>query len=335
VGPFMFKERAVGDHITLVRSSYYYDKSRVHLDSIVFKIMTDPTARTENLRAHDIDVEDRIQSTDLQSVKGDSSLRVIKQTSLGYTGITINIGNTNGVGKPYETLGTPLSQSADLRQAFELALDRNLINHIVFGGVQRPSCSPFPDQSPYAAAEKGIPCHLRASVAAAKAAFKRSGASAPVDVHLLLGTTTVAARLGALIEGMEKKVGFNVIPEPTEFATQTKRAEDGKFDAFTLGWTGRVDPDGSIYQIVNSKGSANYSGYSNAIVDRATNQARSIFNPKRRIEQYHIALAKIAKDLPQIYLYNAINRFGVSRKVAGVQVYGDGVIRVAFAGFKK
>src|SRR5437764_2514563 len=49
VGPFMFKERVAGDHITLVKSPYYYDKSNVHLDSIVWKIVVDNSARAANL----------------------------------------------------------------------------------------------------------------------------------------------------------------------------------------------------------------------------------------------------------------------------------------------
>ena len=134
---------------------------------------------------------------------------------------------------------------------------------------------------------------------------------------------------------MEKPVGFNVIPEPTESATGLSRAAAGKFDTFALGWSGRVDPDANLHQFVNSTGSSNYSGYTNSVVDRATNQARSIHNPKRRIQQYHVALAQLSKDVPLIYLYNPINRGGVSRNVAGVQVFADGLIRAAFAGFKK
>jgi len=334
VGPFMFKERVAGDHITLIKSPYYYAKSKVHFDSIVIKIINDTAARAANLRAHSIDVAP-IATTELQEVMHDTSLRMIKSTSIGYQGLTINIGNKTGIGKPYVNVGTPLAKSADLRRAFELALDRKQINKVVFGNVQRPNCFPFPAQSFYAAAEKGLPCHLTAHVAAAKAAFKRSGASAPVDVHLVLGTTTVAARLGAVIQAQERPIGFRVTLEPTEFATGLSRAAAGKFDMYQLGWSGRVDPDANLQQFVNSKGSSNYSGYTNAVVDRATNQARAILDPQRRIAQYHAALAQLQKDVPLIYLFNQINRFGVSRTVGGVQVYGDGLIRAAFGGFKK
>jgi len=335
VGPFMFKERVVGDHITLVKSPYYYAKNKVHLDQIVFKIITDPSARSQNLRAHSIDVEDRIPSTELQGIMHDSSLRVAKSVSIGYQGLTINIGNKNGLNKTYENVGTAFAKSSDLRQAFELALDRKLINKVVFGGTQQPGCFPFPPASPYFASTKGIKCHLTANVAAAKAAFKKSGATAPVDVHLMIATDPIAARLGALIQNMESPIGFHIILDPTEFTTSLNRADAGNFATFAVGWSGRVDPDGNFYQFVNTKGSQNDSGYSNPAVDKATNQARAVLNQSRRIGLYHTALVQVAKDLPLIYLYYPINRFGVSKKVGGVQIYGDGLIRAQFAGFKK
>src|SRR5262249_32895140 len=336
VGPFMFKERVAGDHITLVKSPYYYAKNKVHLDSIVFKIMTDPAARSQNLRADSIHGEDRIPSTELQAIKADKQLRVIKSTSIGYQGITINIGNKNGLNKTYENVGTPFAQSAQLRQAFNLALDRTLINKLVFGGTQKPGCFPFPPASPYFAATKGIPCNVKANLTAAKAAFKKSGATAPVTLHLMLGgTDPITQRLGTVIQGEEKAVGFNIVLDPTEFATSLNREDAGNFATYAVGWSGRVDPDGNFYQFVNSKGSQNDSGYVNAVVDKATNQARAVLVQSRRIGFYHTALVQIAKDLPLLYLYYPVNRFGVNTKVAGVQIYGDGLIRAQFAGFKK
>src|SRR5262249_51544818 len=165
-------------------------------------------------------------------------------------------------------------------------------------------------------------------------AFTRAGATAPVDVHMMLGTSPILQREGTLIQGMEKQVGFNVIIDPTEIATGVARADAGNFDTWQIGFGGGFDPDQSLYRQVHSKGSLNWSGYASPAVDRATNQARSILNPQRRLQQYHIALAQLAKDLPIIYLYNLINRYGVSKSVADVQVY-DGLIRAAFAGFKK
>jgi peptide/nickel transport system substrate-binding protein len=336
VGPFMFKDRVAGDHITLVKSPYYYDKKDVHLDSIVWKIITDPAARAANLRAHDVDVAEGLASTDLPSIRADKSLRLFKSTSIGYQGITINIGNSNGLGKlPYTNTGTPIAKSPDLREAFELALDRKVINKVVFGGTVNPDCFPVAPGTPWYAATKGIPCKLTADVAGAKAAFKRSGFAPGVTVHLMLGTDPVAARLGQVIQAMEKPIGFNVVLDPTEFVTSLNHEDAGQFETFAIGWSGRIDADGNIYNFIETNGSQNDSGYSNPVVDRALTNERKASSLQARLVSFHAALAQAAKDRPVIYLYHPVNRDAESKNVAGVQLYGDGLVRVAFAGFKK
>src|SRR5439155_11617365 len=134
--------------------------------------------------------------------------------SIGYQGITVNIGNSKGLGKlPYTNTGTAIAKSADLRTAFELALDRKVINKVVFGGTVNPDCFPVAPGTPWYAAVKGIPCNMTANVKAAKAAFARSGVSPGVTVHLMLGTDPVAARLGQVIQSMEKPNCINVLPD--------------------------------------------------------------------------------------------------------------------------
>jgi oligopeptide transport system ATP-binding protein len=149
VGPFKFGSRAAGDRIVLDKSQFYYARSKVKLNRIVFRIITDTSARAANLRAKDINVLDRIASTDLPAIQRDKSLRVLKATSIGYQGISINIGNKNGLGKPFENVGTPLASRRALRHAFELSLDRKVINRVVFGGTVLPGCLPVPPTSPY------------------------------------------------------------------------------------------------------------------------------------------------------------------------------------------
>src|SRR5438045_991518 len=109
VGPFMYQGRVAGDTITVVKSPYYYNKSKVHLDKIVFKVENDAAAAAAALRAGDLQGLDAVDSTQLQSVAADKSLRLVKQTSLGYQGVTLNIGNKNGLLKGYTTVGTAIA----------------------------------------------------------------------------------------------------------------------------------------------------------------------------------------------------------------------------------
>ena len=61
VGAFKYGNRVAGDHITLDKSPYYYDRDKVHLKrQIIFKIITDGPVRASNLRSGDVDVAERL-----------------------------------------------------------------------------------------------------------------------------------------------------------------------------------------------------------------------------------------------------------------------------------
>ena len=129
VGPFMFDDRVVGDHTTVIKSQYYYDRNSVYLDKIIFRTLPNAAAATAALKAGDIQVLDSISPTELLDVQQTSGLRAFGATGLGWRGIVINIGNKNGVGNlPYTNVGTPLASSPALRQAFEEAIDRKALN---------------------------------------------------------------------------------------------------------------------------------------------------------------------------------------------------------------
>jgi peptide/nickel transport system substrate-binding protein len=335
VGAFAFKDRTVGDHITLVKSNDYYGKAKVHLSQITFRIIVDQNARTQNLRSGDIQVQDRIQSTDVPTIKSDKNQTLLKVPTIGYQGLTLNIGNKNGLLKPYSNVGTPIAKSQYLRTAFDLALDRTTINKVVFGGLNLPDCYPISPVSPWYVTTKGLQCNLHANVALAKKLVKASGIATPVHVQLTIGTDTVAARLGQVIQSMEDKVGITVDLKPTEFVASLSAADAGKFDCFAVGWSGRVDPDGNLYGFVATPGTTNDSGYSSAKLDYILNGARKSVSEKSRIALYAAAMKIIHRDRPLIYLYHPVNYYGVTKKVGGVKVYGDGLIRANNAGFVK
>lgn len=332
VGPFDFVSRQVGDRITFKKSTQYYNKKKVHLNQIVFRIITQPSAMTAALRSGDIDVADRLQSSDLPSLQKVKNLHLVKVTTIGYQGLTINIGNKNGLRRPYANVGTPLATKPGLRQAFELSLDRKAIARLIFNNTVTPGCGPI---SPVLKAWHNAKeqCSGR-NVAKARQLVAASGVKTPITIHLMIGTDTVAARLGALIQNEASAAGFNVQLQPTEFTTSLNKADAGDFDVFAVGFSGRVDPDGTAYGFVHTGGSLNDSGYSNPLVDRLMDQARSAKSPKARRTLYNAAFKIVAKDRPLIYLWYPNNYTGVVNKVNGVSVYGDGLIRPALSQFK-
>jgi peptide/nickel transport system substrate-binding protein len=329
VGPFQFVSRVAGDRIVLKKSNFYYNKKKVKLGGIVYRIIDEPNTMAVDLRSHGIDVADRLASTSLSSIRHDSSLRLIKAVTIGYQGLTINIGNKTGLRHPYQNVGTPLAAHPGLREAFELALNRNTINRVVFNNLELPDCSPIsPVLKLWRDPTFKCPKH---NLAKAKRLVKASHLSTPIPVNLMLGTDSVNAKLGAVIQSEAAQAGFKVNLQPTEFTTSLNKADAGQFDMFAVGFSGRVDPDGTTYGFIHTGGSLNDSGYSNKTVDRLMDGARASRKPAARKAAYYKAFKIVQKDRPLIYLYHPINYTGVSKKVNGVKVFGDGLIRVAFA----
>src|SRR5581483_10804954 len=293
VGPFMYSNRVAGDSITVVKSPYYYYKKDVHLDKIFFKVDNDTAAAAAALKAGDQQALDAIDSTQLQGIESDSSLGIIKQTSLGYQGFTINIGNKNGIDKlPYSNIGTDLAKSSSLRKAFEEAINRQTMNKVVFGGTVMPGCTPISPASAYF--DKTIKC-TPYDPADAKKLVAASGISNPT-VNLMVPTGTAALRLAQFIQAEEKAVGITVNIQSTDFVTSLDKEEDGTFDTYLIGWSGRIDPDGNIYAFAETSGTENGSGYSNPRLDYVLNNARKSATQKSRMTLYHVAEQIIEND---------------------------------------
>jgi len=335
VGPFKFSSRVAQDRIEVVKDPNYYDASKVHLDKIVYKIIADPTTRFNNLKSGDVQVEDTVAATDVDALTSDSKLGLLTSDSLGYQGITINIGNVSGVGKPAGPLPAKLASAMAtdprVRQAFEMTIDRDAINKVVFRGKYTPACGPISPSSPFSSdAAQACPKH---DAAAAKALLTQAGVSTPFKISMIINNTPDAARLGQAIQAQAKEGGFDLQLVPTEFAASLDQTDAGNYQMFQIGWSGRVDPDGNIANFVSSQGSQNNNGYSSSTVDELLAKTRATNDVTARRDLYGQVITELHKDVPIIYVYRIKNFTGFAKSVVGVEMYGDGLMRFAHAGF--
>jgi peptide/nickel transport system substrate-binding protein len=334
VGPFKFASRVAQDRIEVVKDPQYYDAAKVHLDGVTYKIIADATTRFNNLRSGDVEVLDAVAATDVSALQAESALRLVTSESLGYQGITINLANVDGVGKAPKTLAAPfagaLASDKRVRQAFELSLDRAAINQVVFRGVHSVACGPISGVTPYSS-DAAQACSKH-DPAGAKTLLQQAGLTVPVKTSMVIGNTADARRLGEAIQAQVKEGGFDLELQPVEFAASLTQTDAGKYQAFQIGWSGRVDPDGNIANFVRTSGSQNICGYSNADVDKWLDDARKTNDTAARRDLYGKVITKLHDDVPLIYLYRQKNLTGVSAKVVGVNVYGDGLLRFGTAG---
>lgn len=327
VGPFAFADRPSADEIDLVRSKYYYDRDKVHLDRLQFRVVVDSNVRVADLRAGDVDAVDRVAPQDVEAVKNDRDTTEISRTSLGYQGIDLNVGNAHGALNDSGPVDNPFSQHPELRQAFELSLDRDVINKIIFEGQYVPDCTPIPTNSPWAT---GTSCPGR-DIARAKALVARSGVHTPIVVPLMVQAAALPEQLGAIIQAMAKDAGFDVRVQPTEFTTALKRAAGGKFTMFQIGWSGRLDPDQNIYSFYAPHSGLNYTGSDDPRINALLTSARTTTDEQARKSLYQKLAKQLNDERSIIYLYHPSVVLGLRRSVSGVQFYGDGLIRLATA----
>ena len=333
VGPFKFAKRVPQNSIELTKDPNYYAADKVHLDKVVYRIITDSSIRAANLKSGDADVADTIGTDDVDQVKADSNLSVLESPSLGYQGVTFNVGNANGVGTAPKIGSAPYAKDKRVRQAFEHAVDRQVLVKTVFDGRFDPACGPISPASAFSSPEAQT-CRPH-DPAKAKQLLQQAGVPVPYRFSMLISNTPDSLQLGQALQAMVKEGGFDLKIEPVEFTSLLDLQDQGKYQAVQIGWSGRPDPDGNISTFVATGGSQNVAGYSNPSLDALLDKARSTQDQEQRKQMYGQVQTMLQDDAPLVYLYRQRNLTGVAKKLSGVQVFPDGIIRVAFAGFTR
>lgn len=333
VGPFKFSNRVPQSTIEVVKDPNYYDAASVHLDKITYRIITDASIRAANLKSGDVQVADSVSPQDVASLSSTAGLSVLKSESLGYQGLTFNVGNVDGVGTPAKAIDKPEAKDPRVRQALEAAIDRTVLNQVVFEGAFTVACSPISPKTEFSSeAAQTCPAH---DVAKAKQLLSAAGVTVPFPLEMQVSNNPDSLRLAQALQAMVKEGGFDLQIKPVEYASLLDLQDKGEFSLLQLGWSGRIDPDANITNFLGTGGSQNVAGFNDPTIDGLLEQARQAQDTATRRDLYGQVVTKVQASDPLIYLYRQNNLTGVSSKIKGVQVFPDGVIRLAFAGIAK
>jgi peptide/nickel transport system substrate-binding protein len=316
-GPYKFVERVQQDRIVGEKFAGYWNKDNVFIDRVVYLPIVDATVRLANLKSGGLDLIERVLATDIKDVRSDSRLKLSTALELGYFGITINIGNDKNKGA--------LSQSEKVRQALDLSIDREAITQVVFNGEFVPGNQWVSPEHPYY--QKAFPVQKR-DLAKAKALLKEAGVALPVSVDFMVPKGAENEAVAQVIQSMAAEAGFDLKIRLIEFATSFKQAQAGEFQAFLIGWSGRIDPDGNSYVFLHTKAPQNDGGYSSPEADKALEDARLITDAAQRKAIYEKLTKTVLSDVPLIYLYHRKLLIAHTTKLEGYKQMPDGLVRV-------
>lgn len=316
-GPFRLTRRVAQDRIELERFDGYWDRAAIHAERVIYRPITDTTVRAANLRAGSLDVIERVNTSDVETLRGDRRVRLLEGPSLASVYIAINVANG-------ARANTPLGRDPRVRAALEAAIDREVLNRVAFDGLYRPGNQSTPPGHPHHIA--GIPVPGR-DLARARALLREAGLER-VRIRFSVPNTTEYVQAAEVIQAMAAEAGIELELQVIEVATLLRQWTAGDFEALIIAWSGRTDIDGNLWGFNACGESLNGGRYCSEAADAALREGRTSTDPVARLAAYARAMQVLLEDRPYIYLWHPQSFFGTTAAVEGLRLVPDGLIRV-------
>ena len=326
-GPFRFYRWIRGDRVELKANPDYFE-GRPYLDHYVYRIIPDQATLFFELQSQAVDWAGL---TPLQFSRMTETSRFLdhfrkfQYPSFGYTYLGYNLRD-------------PKFQDLRVRQALNLAIDKQAIIEGVLMGLGEEATGPYPKAS-WAYNAQVRPADYdpeQARRLLAEAGWIDSNGDGILDrggerfeFTLLTNQGNLARELAAqIIQQRLKEAGIQVNIWILEWSSLLHEFLDKRrFEAVLLGWALSRDPD--LYDIWHSSktgpGEFNFLGYANPKLDRLLEEGRRTFDFEKRRTIYRQIHATLYEEQPACFLFVPDALPAVHRRFQGVEVAPIGI----------
>jgi len=220
-GPFTFVEYVQGDHLTLRKNPNYWDRGKPYIDEAQFRIFTDPQAMMTEFEAGALDLALQPTLNDWVRTRKDAKHQAL-----------INDNSGNYMGATFNTTQPPTDNKL-IRQALQLALDRQRIADTIWQGVEKPlTLLWYPSSPAYDAAKNSTyvfnPEKARALLAQANAA------NVALDFNYA-STLPDYGRVGQIWQADLDKIGVKLTLKPTDPVALTNGMQRQQYNGVAVG----------------------------------------------------------------------------------------------------
>jgi peptide/nickel transport system substrate-binding protein len=328
-GPYMVQNFTPGPAAQVVmipnpnyaagRSGAPFYNHAPYLDKLIYKIYGDKPSQIAGLKSGDTDLGLDLIAKDLPALTGISGYTTQTATGLQDEFLTINTGMNNGK-------TTIFSGDKALRQALELAIDKNAMNTSLVGGIGKPMNGPFVSAlAPYT--DTSIPAWNR-DVAKANSMLDADGWTKAADgtrskggvkLAFVISTTSGNSQRAAEEEQLIKNwndIGATVTTKnwpAGQFFNDFKGGgilATGKFDVGMFANSWGADPDAFCTSVESSQipttanpSGSNYSQVSDPTLDSLCQKGAGEVDTTKRIAIYKQVQAEWRDYTPTIELY--------------------------------
>jgi peptide/nickel transport system substrate-binding protein len=314
-GPFVLSQYVPNQSVTLTKrsgyawgSSLWSKKGEAYLDKLVFEVVPEAGVRTGSLQSGQVDAIGSVGKADESALKGAG----VDLQARANPGVVFNLGLNNS---------RPLLRDEKVRQAIELAIDRQQIVDTVFPAGTQPATSILSHTTPD---YQNLGSDLTYDAAKAKSLLdsagwtpgsdgirSKNGTRLSLTVDWFANAATNQPTL-ELVQQQLKAVGIDVVLRQLQIAQITQVQKAGDFDALWGNLT-RADPD--ILRSQYSTGLANVYRLPASALDTPLTQQAATADPAKRqqlVSQAQQLLVQHAYVIPVVELQTEL---GVAQKV--------------------
>ena len=283
-GPYKLAGWDEGQAITLERNEDYF-QGPANIGTIIFKIVPDDNAKALQMQAGELTLA-HLTPKDTQLFQGKEGYAVYEMETSDYRGILFNFSN------PYWT------ETRDLIPAICCAIDRQAILDAVVLGRGVTAYGPLQrnvynnedvERYDYDPARARSLLEEAGCVMGENGFYTRNGQEVGFVLSVGAGDQVRLDMAQAASQQLQA-AGINCtveVPAKVDWGGQM---------AYLIGWGSPFDADDHTYKVFGTGKGANYSGYSNALVDQYLTEARQSDDPAVRKEAYANFQTALAED---------------------------------------
>lgn len=305
-GPYKLAAWDEGQAITLEKNEDYF-KGAANIDRIIFKIVPDDNAQALQMQSGELDLA-LLTPKDARNFEGREGYTVYDMKTSDYRGILFNFWN------PY------WAENRDLIPAICCGLDRQAIldavvlgrGVVAYGPLQRNVYNNEdverydydPDRARSILEDAGC-------VMGENGFYERGGQEIGFVISVGAGDQ-VRLDIAQAAAQQLREIGVNCtveVPEKVDWGGQM---------AYLIGWGSPFDADDHTYKVFGTGKGANYSGYSNPLVDRYLTEARQTDDPVKRAEAYDKFQEALADDPAYAFICYIDADYVASSRIRGI-----------------
>ncbi|MBN3789597.1 ABC transporter substrate-binding protein [Burkholderia sp. Ac-20353] len=318
-GPFIFKSYTKDATIRFDGNPDYWKPGAVKISKLIFSITPDASVRVQKLKRDECQVMSYPRPADIAPLKAEQNIAMPSQPGFNVGYVSYNVEH-----KPLD--------SAQVRQALDMAINKKAIVDSVYQGAGQAATNPMPPtQWSY---DKSLKANAY-DPNKAKALLAKAGLPNGFDITLwampVQRPYNPNARLMAeMIQADWAKIGVKARVVTYEWGEYIKRGHAGEQDAMLIGFTGdNGDPDNWLGTLLGCDAvhGNNFAHWCYKPFDDLIQKGRQTSDQAQRTNYYTEAQQIFALKLPFSPIAHSTVYQPVSKKVVDMRIEPLGYVR--------